>query len=643
MMRRILVSGCCLVLLTFSPLSISNNLTSSQRDTANELVELFVRSEFYAGNPTAEVLLEQVSLIPGFALDTIDADFEENIDWALFYMSLALRHNQPVWMPFYYPSLIDAWRFVQNDAIDMTINGLDEIFLEIVDRNNRFRNAIDFLHEYQGIPDNQRLYVTTVMFSDLDPKKYIEQRRQVFFFKAKFKAYLRLMQDHPGEFEYSGFGNFLDVIPDDLAKMWEEDIKVFNASYSRIKYLLGITPEPPRPDPLDVLLLADFPGVVNRNQLAHQQHPAPVGRRPLFGGGKPLEIDRPVAGPPVVNDEIVIPPAPSSLSIQVKFDGWPEFNAQKLVKLMSRPAAGYIGLTEYGELFYVPRLEPAYVEHVTRFHQAMNEIMTDHLLPIRGFGVQGAEKDLLLPDDLEEATIGNVTRIVQAIRANKLSSKAFDYIHRVDSNFRKRYHTLEGKIMVLGCGHQFQDHDRFHPRQHTFTIDGDEKMGPDIVGEIEHVIHMMPPREHFSAIFFEGVPGFLLDYSKQEIRAMMHKLNTLLKPGGVMMISAGCFYRCDDMYYKLHPRLMADMLNEAGFGYVKFLGHQRIKPLFGPLFRGGGSFKQRVTTLWNTTEGHDPEIFYQSYDADLIYRGQRDGQPGTNLMTIKGGLPTDLY
>ncbi|MGY0216672.1 protein kinase domain-containing protein [Endozoicomonadaceae bacterium StTr2] len=245
MKGRKILRWCWLLLVLIAPFSFSNNLTSSQSETAGDLVEAFFHSGIYTGKPGRDVIIAQSQLIPASMLDTIDDNFDASVEWAVFYMAMALRNHQPVWMPFCYPSLVQAYYLYKSDDVpDMEMSDLDAVFNSIIDNNNSFRNLIGLLPNYEDIPERDRLYITTRMFSDLDPKVVTATRMSAFYFKAKFKAYLYLVKKYPESFQYDGFSQFLENIPDKMAAKWEEDHTELERSMGRIKVYMGMVAAP---------------------------------------------------------------------------------------------------------------------------------------------------------------------------------------------------------------------------------------------------------------------------------------------------------------------------------------------------------------------------------------------------------------
>ncbi|WP_461534830.1 hypothetical protein [Spongorhabdus nitratireducens] len=312
-----------------------------------------------------------------------------------------------------------------------------------------------------------------------------------------------------------------------------------------------------------------------------------------------------VVPPPVVADvDPVIPPR-SRYAMPVAFDGWPEVDVRQLLPLLDNPPEGYIGMTDYGALFYLPRFSDRYIDDVFRFHQAMNAIIQDHLIPIKDFWPEQFSQDLLLPVNIREANIQSIINLIEVINSNDVASEVFKLMKPVNQNVRKRYLRTEGKVMVVGCGANHDRHVNFHPAAHTFTIDPSREMGADLVSDVQYGFHMLPKKEHFSVIYFESVPSMLFEYGELN-RAMLKKAYDLLKPDGLLMIRAGCATMCTYDDYNV-PEMMTGLLNEAGFLEVKFI-EDEISDMFGRLYHLRNDFKFSANKLWNrvVNEGYIP-------------------------------------
>ena len=299
---------------------------------------------------------------------------------------------------------------------------------------------------------------------------------------------------------------------------------------------------------------------------------------------------------PVIRHVVIPPRKPHARD--VVFDGWPVINSEELIELMDYPADGYIGMTAYGSLFFLPTLKDEYIDYVLRFYQAMNAMMRDHILPIKSFWPEVLHKDLLLPDNIEEANIKAVKDIIRVVESNEVSNKVYRRLHPQNTNCKKRFEELEDKVMVIGCGANHDKHKNVHPAKHTFTIDPTEDMGPDFVIDAEIGVHLLPNKEYFSVIFFESVPDYVFEYDAFTI-AMLNRVYRLLKPGGILLIKTGCITICDLDRYNI-PEIMRVLLTDSDIIEHKFIGKD-VRTMFTELYRGEGDFFQKADDLWSRT------------------------------------------
>ena len=215
---------------------------------SNSVVEQIVDS-FFESFPeqrdvTRDEMVKSLSCVPS---DMLEA-YEEDPDMGVFYISMALRKKQPVWMPFLYPSLITAYQCKNDPEIGMADTELDAVFGEFIEHSDNFREAVCHLDCYQGLDEKKRVLVTSLLFHDLDYKKITSTLEERYYFKMKFKGYLELVRKYPDHLRYENFKVFLDNVPNEIVKSWAEYWGDFEKSIPEVMYHMGLTDAPDKWD-----------------------------------------------------------------------------------------------------------------------------------------------------------------------------------------------------------------------------------------------------------------------------------------------------------------------------------------------------------------------------------------------------------
>ncbi|MGY0217772.1 hypothetical protein ACWJJH_10360 [Endozoicomonadaceae bacterium StTr2] len=223
-----------------------------------QMTDLFFEKYSSQHDVKHDEILRGLSLVPSDRLE----EYEDDDEMGAFYISMALRKKQPVWMPFLYPSLVTAYQLKNGSEREMTDWELDDIFDRFIEHTNNFREAVSYLDCYQELDEKKKTFITSLLFCELDFEKDFAPGEGRHFFKNKFKAYLKFVELYPDHLRYENFKAFLDNIPNEMVKPWAECWDDLEKSAPEVMCCMGLCDDP-----------AQW-SVVAGGQAQEEEHPA---------------------------------------------------------------------------------------------------------------------------------------------------------------------------------------------------------------------------------------------------------------------------------------------------------------------------------------------------------------------------------